>query len=31
VGMNARKLIEEQHDISKMTSILIGVYQSLLV
>jgi glycosyltransferase involved in cell wall biosynthesis len=31
VGMNARKLIEEQHDINKMTNILIGVYQSLLV
>jgi glycosyltransferase involved in cell wall biosynthesis len=31
IGINARKLIEEQHDISKMTGILIGVYQSLLM
>ena len=30
VGINARKLIEEQHDQQKMTSILIEVYQSLL-
>ncbi len=30
VGVNARKLIEEQHDQKKMTGILMEVYQSLL-
>lgn len=30
VGVNARKLIEEQHDLKKVANTLIGIYQSLL-
>ena len=30
VGINARKLIEQQHDINKVTKILVDIYRSLL-
>lgn len=30
VGINARKLIEQQHDVNKVTRILVGVYESLM-
>ena len=30
VGLNARKLIEQQHDVNKVSNILVAVYQSLL-
>jgi glycosyltransferase involved in cell wall biosynthesis len=30
VGMNARKLIEQHHDVNKVTNILVDMYQSLL-
>jgi len=30
VGLNARKLIEQQHDVNKVSDILVAMYQSLL-
>jgi glycosyltransferase involved in cell wall biosynthesis len=30
VGLNARKLIEQQHDVNKVTNILVDIYKSLL-
>jgi glycosyltransferase involved in cell wall biosynthesis len=30
VGLNARKLIEQQHDVNKVSNILVAMYQSLL-
>jgi hypothetical protein len=30
VGVNARKLIEQQHDVNKVTNILVEIYRTLL-
>jgi polysaccharide biosynthesis protein PslH len=30
VGVNARRLVEEQHDVNKVTQKLIGLYKDLL-